>query len=379
MPGRDFLTKIAVPSFLSISLLASAAGRASAWQLEHNVPSAVRLGIDQGAADSSDEMNVTVHLKMHDRAAFDAALEQLYNPASSKYHQWMTDAELQKYAPTAAEVAKVRSELEKHGLTVVSADPQGFSIRVHGTVSNVENAFQTHIHQFAMNDKAFRANVQDARLTGDAGNLVTSVSGLSSHAVQPLFKRANDPRTGQPYAPIALSVVNAKGGLGSIVENKCFTDPQTFTYTTPGSKLPVGVYFGNVYDDSTKICDFTPAELQRRYGLDAAHKAGFDGTGQTIALIEGYGYPTMLQDANTFNQLSGLPLFNSSNFEVIYPEGPPKSPVAGIIAGWNVEIALDIQWAHVVAPNAKIIVVAAAGQDIEDLEDALSYAITHKL
>jgi len=54
-------------------------------------------------------------------------------------------------------------------------------------------------------------------------------------------------------------------------------------------------------------------------------------------------------------------------------EGKPVNPNAGVLAGWDVEIALDVQWAHAIAPGAKIVVVAAAGQDNEDLQDAMSY------
>ena len=132
----------------------------------------------------------------------------------------------------------------------------------------------------------------------------------------------------------------------------------------------MGVYYGNVYNynPATNVFpDYTPAQLQSLYGLPTAYKAGFDGTGQTIVLLEAYGYPTIEADANAFNQLTGLPRFTSSNFKIIYPQGPPLSPQAGVLTGWDVEIALDVQWAHSIAPGAKILIVAAAGQDTVSL------------
>ncbi len=325
-------------------------------------------------------MNVTVHLKMHDRAAFDAAVEQLYNPQSATYQRWMTNADLQKFAPSAGEVALVKQELEKHGLSVISTDPLGFSVRVHGTTANVESAFQTHIHQFTTSqNKTFSAHVEEARLTGSANDLVATVSGLERSEVHPLLSRARDPRTGQPRASIPLSNVNALGGLDSVITDVCFTKPTAYLFTTPGQSLPTGVYFGNEYDNTTKTCAFTSAQLQSHYGLPAAYAKGFDGTGQTIVLLEAYGYPEMLADANAFSTLSGLPLLNSSTLQVVYPEGPPRNPNAGIITGWYVEIALDVQWAHSIAPKAKIVVVASAGQDNEDFQDAMTYITTHHL
>ena len=74
-----------------------------------------------------------------------------------------------------------------------------------------------------------------------------------------------------------------------------------------------------------------------------------------------------------------MPLLKSSNFSIVYPEGKPVDPNAGVLTGWNIEIALDVQWSHSMAPGAKIIVVAAAGQDNEDFQDAMSYIVNNKL
>ena len=174
--------------------------------------------------------------------------------------------------------------------------------------------------------------------------------------------------------------MEASGGLASIITDKILSPPSSFVFTTPGASLPVGVYYGNVYNQTaTVIPDYTPAQLQALYGLPTAYKAGFDGTGQTIVLLEAYGYPTIEADANAFCKLTGLPSFTSSNFKIIYPQGPPVSPNAGVLAGWDVEIALDVQWAHSIAPGAKIVVVAAAGQDNESLQAAMSYIVQNHL
>ena len=379
MTTRGMYSKPALPAFLSMALLLLTAGKAPAAQTRHNVPPSVQQALDQGPANPDEEVNLTLHLKMSNRAAFDAAVEQRYDPASANYHKWMTDADLQQYAPTASQIAAVKSEVAKHGLSVISTDRLGFSIRVHGTIANVQTAFQTSIHQLARNGKMFSANVSDAQLTGEAGQFVSSVSGLVRTQVRPMMKRALDPRTGIAFPAIPLDVVNAGGGLSSIITDTCLTGPQTFTYTDSANPLPVGVYFGNVYGGTGKICDYTASQLQAHYGLSAAYAAGLDGTGETIALVEAYGYPNILADANAFAQLNGLPPLDSSNFDVVYPQGPPRNPNAGILTGWYVEIALDVQWAHAMAPGAKILVVAAAGQDNEDFQDALNYVVNNHL
>ncbi|HZZ00024.1 MAG TPA: S8 family serine peptidase, partial [Candidatus Baltobacteraceae bacterium] len=61
-----------------------------------------------------------------------------------------------------------------------------------------------------------------------------------------------------------------------------------------------------------------------------------------------------------------------------YPDGKPN-PNLGVVTRWNTEIALDVQSAHAIAPGAKILVVAANGQDSEALQYAMQYIIDNKL
>ena len=122
---------------------------------------------------------------MQNKAAFDKAVDALYDPTSPTYHKWMTEEDLKKYAPTKEQSDAVRKELESHGLEILSADENGFSIRARGTAANVESAFNTQLHEFQRNGKVFRANVVNARLSGAAGDYVAGVAGLESHQAQP--------------------------------------------------------------------------------------------------------------------------------------------------------------------------------------------------
>jgi subtilase family serine protease len=351
-----------------------------AQQITSNVPNSVRKADDLGLVDFAKEINITVHLKLQNEAAFDKAVDALYDPASPTFHKWMTDEDLKTYEPSREQFEAVRAELVKHGLTILSIDENRFSIRAHGAAGNVETAFNTHIHEFRRNGKTFRAQVEDARLSGAAGDYVAAVAGIESHQVRPLLRRALDPLTRQAPATIPLTKVQTSGGLGAFITDQFLHPPKTFTFTTPGASLPVGVYYGNVYDGNPQLVpDYTPAQLQTRYGLPAAYKQGLDGTGQTIVLLEAYGYPTIESDANAFFQLVGLPQLTSSNFSIVYPEGQPASPTIGVLTGWDIEIALDVQWAHVIAPGAKIVVVASNGQDSEDFQAAISYITSHTL
>src|SRR5262249_10767147 len=54
-------------------------------------------------------------------------------------------------------------------------------------------------------------------------------------------------------------------------------------------------------------CGYTPGQLRSAYGVQAAVAAGNDGSGQTVAVIDAYASPTILDDLNQYSGLHGLP------------------------------------------------------------------------
>ncbi len=172
----------------------------------------------------------------------DRAVAALYSPASPTFHKWLTDAALQQYAPTPEQVAAVRNEFQSHGLAVTATD--SFTLRATGTAAGAQAAFGTAIHQFSRAGKVFQAATTAARLSGPAAQYVSSVSGLQSHAVQPMWKRAYNLRTGKPYAPVSLSQVNALGGLSGLQTDIALTplmEPAS-RREKPLRTLPLGIY-----------------------------------------------------------------------------------------------------------------------------------------
>jgi subtilase family serine protease len=109
---------------------------------------------------------------------------------------------------------------------------------------------------------------------------------------------------------------------------------------------------------------YTPAQIRHAYGFD---KLSYDGSGQTIAIVDAFDDPNVLADLRTFDRTFGLA--NPPSFIKATPEGAPKSdPV------WAGEISLDVQWAHAVAPQANILLVEAASSSLTDLMNAVRYA-----
>lgn len=370
VPFRTSLAVLALLSLLPLSAFSLAA---------HNVPNGVAIGTDQGRVDPGKEMNLTIVLTMHNRAEFDKVVDDLYDATSATYHQWLTEKDLEKYAPTPAEFETVMNELVRQGFSVVSSDPQRFWIRVHGTAASVEKAFQTELHEFSYNGRIFQAHIRDAELTGEAGELVDAVCGLERHQSRPQLSYVRNPVTGQQMFKKALKTKIDKDGFASSLTDAPLTKSVSVSFTTPGESLPTAKYSGLEYLANGLTAGFTPSQLQAHYGLTSLIKDGYNGAGQTVAVVEAYGYAEAEADANEAASLFGLPPLTSKNFSIIYPEGKPLNPNAGVLTGWDAEIALDIQSAHAIAPGANIVVVASAGQDNEDQIASLNYIITHKL
>jgi subtilase family serine protease len=342
----------------------------------HNVPTGLAAAADQGRVNANTELNLTVVLALRNRAEFDKAVEKLYDPASPTFRRWFTDSDFEKYAPTAQEFETVKHELVSQGFTVVSSDPRRLTIRVHGTAATVEKAFQTELHNFTYQGRNFQAHVVDAKLTGAANGLIDFVSGIERHEARPQLSTVRNPKTGEP---VTRKLVETKKALAAFAASLTGAPLSVATPELWESGGYAAYYDGLQYGANGKTAAFKPAQLEAHYGLTPVIKAGYNGAGQTIALVEAYGYPQAEADANTAATLFGLPALTTSNFSVVYPEGKPLNPDAGALTGWDVETALDIQSSHSIAPGANILVVASAGEDNEDQINSLSYIITNNL
>lgn len=110
----------------------------------------------------------------------------------------------------------------------------------------------------------------------------------------------------------------------------------------------------------------TPAQVSHAYGFDNIQG---DGSGQTIAIIDAYGDPNIANDLKVFNQTFGLP---DAVFEKVNQDGRTKYPKTN--SGWALETALDVEWAHAMAPGAKILLVEARSASLGNLLTAVDYA-----
>ncbi len=93
---------------------------------------------------------------------------------------------------------------------------------------------------------------------------------------------------------------------------------------------------------------------------------------RAIAIVDAYHYSAALSDLTQFSSQFGLPAPTSANFQVVYASG--TKPADGSGTGWDLEAALDVEYAHGLAPKAKIYLVEAASNSYTDLFAAVKKA-----
>lgn len=123
---------------------------------------------------------------------------------------------------------------------------------------------------------------------------------------------------------------------------------------------------------------YSPAQLQKAYGFNLLSlTSGSNGTGQTIAIVDAYDAPTIRGDLQAFDRAFGLP--DPPSLTIMSQTGsttrlPGTDPSSNKQSNWEVEEALDVEWAHALAPGAKIVLVEANSASYSDLMTAVTTA-----
>ncbi len=120
------------------------------------------------------------------------------------------------------------------------------------------------------------------------------------------------------------------------------------------TKMPVGM---------------TPQEIKKIYNLPASGGHG------TIVIVGAYNDATIEADLNAFSKTFNLPPCITANG--CFTKHPMSTSIASN-SGWAMETSLDVEWAHAIAPQAKILLVEAATQSGANLLKAVDYAASIK-
>ncbi len=137
-------------------------------------------------------------------------------------------------------------------------------------------------------------------------------------------------------------------------------------------------------ETSYHIACYRPAQLQAAYNVGPLYRHGITGKGQTIVIVDSFGSPTVRRDLARFDQTFHLPA--PPSLTVIQPAGPvPRYRATSNREGWAGETDLDVEYAHAMAPGAKILLVETPTSENEgttgfpQIVAAENYVIDHHL
>ncbi len=138
-------------------------------------------------------------------------------------------------------------------------------------------------------------------------------------------------------------------------------------------------------EQSYKVACYEPAQIRQAYDLPALYAQGIDGKGTTIVIVDSFGSPTIKNDLGVFDKAFGLPA--PPSFRVIQPAGkvPPYDASNTDMVGWAGETTLDVEYAHVMAPDASLLLVETPVSETEGVHgfpqivSAEQYVLKHHM
>jgi len=334
------------------AIVAGPAGAAPRSKLQGSVPPWAKASSLKGAASTTDAVNFRVYLGWRDGAA--AVAQAVSDPASASYGKYLTPAQFrQRFSPSPADVNAVRSWLTSQGFTVTYTPTNGHYVAAEGTVAQAESAFAVNLGQYAVAGKTLRAPSTELSVPASL-TAVTGVIGID--------QSANLVHT-DAVAPDATPSPGFRNAspCSSFWARLIADDKPVFQ----GSRQPYAP------------CGATPAQLRGAYGVTGS---GFDGSGQTVAVIDAYASPTIASDVNEYSGRHGLPNLRPGQLTQVvapgtfrHPESVPQDP-----QGWYGEETLDVEAVHTMAPGADIVYVGAPN-NFQDLDAALNHVVDRHL
>jgi hypothetical protein len=287
--------------------------------LNGNTHPLARPEFDQGTAPASlpmQRMLLVLKRSPEQESALRTLLDSQQDKASPNYHRWLSPEQFGKqFGPADSDVKTVTAWLESCGFQVAALSKGRTTIEFSGSASQVQQAFHTAIHKYAVNGEEHWANASDPSIPAALAPVVKGV--LSLH---------NFPR--RSYSTVLGTPMRAKPRQTAPLPWFTYTQQQT-------------TYYG-----------LGPTDFATIYNVLPLWNAGIDGTGQTIAIV---GETNIhVTDVENFRSLFGLP----ANDPQVILNGPDPG-----IDGDETEALLDVSWSGAVAKNATIDLVVSASTE----------------
>ena len=293
---------------------------------EHPVAHA---GLDRGRVAGTrllSGVSLEFRLSPSQQSDLDRLLQEQQDPSSTNYHKWVTtDEYAHRFGMTQNDLAKVTAWLQSQGLRVDEVSPNRTSIAFSGTVSQIEHALQTELHNYSIHGVSHFANATPVALPSAFAAQIGGVRNLNDFHPKPRLKPA-------PHFTSSLS--------------------------------------GNHF--------LMPGDFATIYNLGTLYSQGLDGSGQAIAVIG----QTLINvaDVRAFRSASGLSQNDPTLLLV------PGTGTGSTCSGDVSEADLDVEWSGGVAKGASIVYAysgvgtgGTCSNRNKDVFDAMHYVINNKI
>jgi uncharacterized repeat protein (TIGR01451 family) len=269
--------------------------------LSGHVPAVVSQLTAIGSLSAGTNLSLAIGLPLRNQTALNVLLQQIYDPASTNYHKFLTTTEFTaQYGPTAQDYAAVISFAQSAGLTITATHPNRMIVDVSGSVSAIQTAFQINlkIYQHPTENRTFFA--PDSEPVVSSSLSILHISGLDNYSIPhpKMIRMSQNP--------------NASPKFGS----------------GPGGSY-LGADFRKAYVPGTTLT----------------------GAGQNIGLLQFDGF--FAGDVASYASLIGLT--NAPNIIIVPIDGGVSVPGNG-----NGEVCLDIEMIFAMAPGVSNIYVYEA-------------------
>jgi len=264
----------------------------------------------------------------------ESALEQLLaeqqDVSSPRFHAWLTPGEFgERFGVSRQDLDTITSWLASSGLQVTGLPAGSRAIEFSGAAADVERAFHTELHNYEVNDEPHIANSTDVSIPQALAPVVLGLTPLNNFRARPLHHIV--PPASARFRGVAGGETDLSGGSHGLA----------------------------------------PLDFAAIYDVSGLWSAGFDGTGQSIAVLGETNIK--LSDVASFRSMFGLP----PNVPQIVLNGKDPGDLGGSL---ETEADLDVEWAGAVAKGATIrYVVTASSATSDGITLSAQYAISNNL
>jgi subtilase family serine protease len=300
--------------------------------LERNVNPLARSEFDRGRTQGGEliQGSIVFRLSSTQKADLDTLLAAQQDPSAPQYHHWLTPEQYaERFGLSRGDLAKVSAWLQSEGITVTRLARSGTAIFFTAKGAQAERAFHTELHNYLVNGKMRYANASAPGVPEALASVVLGIRGLNNFRPKAHLSRV---RRARP----------------------------NFTSSSSGNHFLAAEDFATIYN------------------VQGLYDAGFDGTGQKLAIVGQTAIST--SDMDAFRSASGLAK-NDPQLLLV-----PGSGTSTTCSGDIDEANLDVEWSGAVAKNASVVFVyvgvdkgKTCDTTSESVFDSLQYAVDNNV